>query len=183
MELKKIYDIYQYMTDDYTLFSFKGVVNSVILNALFNAIESNLKIIEPKSEKRKKIYNIVVECLQNLYHHGEQLPSDDELKNLLSKSVLLMISKKEGSYTIKSGNYVSKKNAKNLKERIEKVNKMNEIELRDYHNEILNSGTRSDKGTAGLGLIDIARKSNNRLTYEFVPINDSYEFFCLAIQL
>jgi hypothetical protein len=183
MELKNIYNTYKQMTDDYTLFSFKGIVNKGILDSLFSTIETKLKIIETSVEKRKKIYNILVECLQNLYHHGEQIPYKDTLEGILSKSILLLISKKDTQYHIKTGNYISRAKSEELKKRLEDINNMTEKELRDFHNNILKSGERTEKGTAGLGLIDIARKSNNKLNYEFIPVDEKYDFFCLGIRL
>jgi hypothetical protein len=41
----------------------------------------------------------------------------------------------------------------------------------------------SDKNTAGLGLMEIARKSNFPLKYEFEKINDTYSYFNFEIQL
>ena len=51
-----------------------------------------------------------------------------------------------------------------------------------YYQKILSDGERSSKGTAGLGMIDIARKSGNKLEYEFVDVNEYYDFFCLNVQ-
>jgi hypothetical protein len=48
---------------------------------------------------------------------------------------------------------------------------------------VLSNGTLSSKGTAGLGMIDIARKSGNKLEYQFLPIDDKNSFFCLTIKI
>jgi hypothetical protein len=41
----------------------------------------------------------------------------------------------------------------------------------------------SAKGGGGLGLVDIARKSGNKLEYEFFNYNDNYYFFDLTIRV
>jgi hypothetical protein len=41
----------------------------------------------------------------------------------------------------------------------------------------------SSKGTAGLGMIDIARKSGEKLEYDFQPINDKTTFFSLTVKI
>lgn len=183
MDLKRIYDIYKFMTDDYTLFSFKGNISDKILYTLLQTIEDKLSTIEKDINKRKKIYNIIVECLQNIYHHSESLPINESNEAFLSQSVIVMISKTKTHYIIKTGNYISQKNAIPLKEQLLKINTMSDEALRGYHNQILNDGHRSDKGTAGLGLIDIARKSKNKLLFDFIKVNDAYSFFCLAIKI
>jgi len=60
---------------------------------------------------------------------------------------------------------------------------MDKDELKLYYQEVLNNGNVSDKGTAGLGMIDIARKSGNKLEYQFLPVNDTSSFFCLNIKI
>lgn len=183
MDLSKIYELYHIMKDDYTLLSFKGIVNEEILNALFTTVETKLKIVEDSLEKRKKIYNIIVECYQNLYHHSDELEKEHEAKSIFSKAVLMMISKSDTGYEIKTGNYIHKTKSGDLKKRLNNINEMNEEELREFHTEILKSGERTTKGTAGLGLIDIARKSNHKLNYDFITIDANYDFFCLGIQI
>jgi hypothetical protein len=48
---------------------------------------------------------------------------------------------------------------------------------------ILNHQKLSAKGGGGLGLVDIARKSGNRLEYEFHKYNENYYFFNLTISV
>ena len=40
-------------------------------------------------------------------------------------------------------------------------------------------GELSSKGGAGLGLIDIAKKTGNKFEYHFLPIDDNFSFFIL----
>jgi hypothetical protein len=44
----------------------------------------------------------------------------------------------------------------------------------------MKEGVLSSKGGAGLGLIDIARKTGNKLVYHFLPISDTLSFFLLT---
>jgi hypothetical protein len=43
----------------------------------------------------------------------------------------------------------------------------------------MKTGRMSEKGGAGLGFIDIARKSGNKLDYEFKDINGKSTFFII----
>jgi hypothetical protein len=58
---------------------------------------------------------------------------------------------------------------------------MTRDELKDMYKFILNHQRLSDKGGGGLGLVDIARKTGNRLDYTFEKFNDSYYFFNLDV--
>ena len=49
------------------------------------------------------------------------------------------------------------------------------------HYSQLRDGELSNKGGAGLGLIDIARKTSKKIKYEFIPINARYSYFLLKV--
>jgi len=55
--------------------------------------------------------------------------------------------------------------------------------LKSYYKEVLNNGMMSDKGGGGLGMIDIARKSNRKLNYDFQKVDDNHFFYSLNIKI
>lgn len=185
MPLKNIYELYKTMERENTMLSFKGVVTPDLLSSVLQIMESKLGALEKSLRTRKKVYNVLVECLQNLYHHNEDTNTnkDQDLDSLFSKSALLMIAKQDDYYEVKTGNYIDRDKAKNLEQKIIEINKLNKEELREMYKSVLNHGQLSNKGTAGLGLIDIARKSGNKLEYAFLPIDDKFSFFCLNVKI
>ncbi len=70
-----------------------------------------------------------------------------------------------------------------LKLNIDQLNKLNKDELDDLYREKLRSGKISEKGGAGLGLVDLARESSDKIFYEFIPINENISFFSLMIKI
>ena len=66
---------------------------------------------------------------------------------------------------------------------MEIINSMDKDGLKEYYQSSLNNSMVSDKGTAGLGMIDIARKSGNKLDFEFLKINNETSFFCLNVKI
>lgn len=94
-----------------------------------------------------------------------------------------MISKKDDNFVIQTGNYVDNESAEDLEAKLDQINGMDKEELKKYYQDVLSNGQLSEKGTAGLGMIDIARKSGNKLEYLFLPVNESSRFFCLTIKI
>ena len=66
-------------------------------------MESKMDHIDEKPKVKKKVFNILVECLQNLYHHVDK---NDETIYVAQedKSALLMIAKTSEAYIITTGN-------------------------------------------------------------------------------
>jgi len=145
-------------------------------------MESKMEAYEEKPKVKRKVFNVLVECLQNLYHHIDK-DAQEVVKSSLDSSALLMIAKNEDNYQIMTGNYLETKNVEDLKSKLDLVNSMDKAELKAYYKEVLSNGTRSEKGTAGLGMIDIARKSGQKLGYHFMEIDKEMTFFSLTVKI
>lgn len=184
MELGNIYNLYKTMEQENILLSFKGVVTSDLLTSVLQIMESKMNYLEESPKTKKKVFNVLVECLQNLYHHIDVNETSVPQRELIeAKSALFLIAKEGDYFQIRTGNYVDKQAAKDLAEKLEKINGMDKEELKLYYQEVLNNGSLSDKGTAGLGMIDIARKSGNKLEYQLLDVNDTTSFFCLNVKI
>ena len=70
-----------------------------------------------------------------------------------------------------------------MKKRIDKVNSLTREELRRFYREILDNEQISDKGGADLGMIDMARKSGEKLSYNFEKIDNDLSFFDLLVKV
>ena len=74
-----------------------------------------------------------------------------------------MLGKKDHSYYIMTANKVHIEDVDNLVFAINQVNDATKEELKEMYKIQLKEGSISERGGAGLGLIDIARKTGNKL--------------------
>jgi hypothetical protein len=58
-------------------------------------------------------------------------------------------------------------NVEKLEEKIKRINRSSHEEIKELYKFILNHQRISAKGGGGLGLVDIARKTGNKLEYSF----------------
>ncbi|GAI75604.1 unnamed protein product, partial [marine sediment metagenome] len=94
---------------------------------------------------------------------------------------ILVISKENSTYKISTGNFIRSEKIKYLKDKIDKINSLSKEELKDMYKFILNHQKLSAKGGGGLGLVDIARKTGNKLNYMFQSFNNEFYFYTLDI--
>jgi hypothetical protein len=94
-----------------------------------------------------------------------------------------MIAKNELNYNIITGNFVGNQSIAPLRSRLDEVNSLTKEELKEFYKSILNNGIRSLNGGSGLGMIDIARKTGEKLEYNFLEIDDKVSFFTLIIKV
>lgn len=180
--MEEIFDIYNRMEKNNILLSFKGDITSDLLTSILQIMESKMESMNEEPKLKKKVYNVLVECLQNLYHHMEE--DESGLENN-KRSAIFMIGKKntEEGYEIYTGNYILNENVDKMKERLDKVNSLSKEELKEYYLSVLNNGEISLKGGGGLGMIEIARKSGEKINYNFLQVNDKISFFTLKINV
>ncbi|MDR3094944.1 MAG: SiaB family protein kinase [Bacteroidales bacterium] len=163
-----------------TFFTFRGEITSERINAILEDIEAKLANISSEVRMQKKVYNILVECLQNLYHHADTVPVD-LIEQLGNNYGMVVLKKLDKGFSLKVGNFVVNDKVKFLSEKIEKLNSLSAEALKEMYKFILTYQKLSPKGGGGLGLIDIARKSNHHLKYYFYPYDDTYSFYELDI--
>ena len=162
------------------ILKYKGEITSELITDVLNEAEIKIEKYEVSTKLRKKLYNILVESLQNLYHHIVETP-DEFIKLLDSNFALFFVIKDDSFYKIITGNFVSSDKAKYLRDRVDLINNLSVDELKALYKLILNNEEFSEKGGGGLGMIDIARKSGNKLEYQFYEINNIYYFYSLTV--
>lgn len=177
------FDIDNYVKDQAktnVILFYKGNVDSDVINHVLDTVEDKMAEANEQAKLRKKVYNVLVESLQNLYHHVDKVPEDFE-DQTSEKFGLLVVQKVESGYKIITGNFVHADNLEKLEEKIKRINRSSHEEIKELYKFILNHQRISAKGGGGLGLVDIARKTGNKLDYSFKEYNDKYSFFYLNI--
>lgn len=160
------------------MLSFKGEMSEDIIGSVVNLIENKLDTTEESPKLKRKVVNVLVECLQNLFHHNAK-GVDDKGK----KAVVLMLAKNVTGYSIITGNLIEEQKIENFKEKLDEINRLDKKELRSLYKKTLSTTELSELGGAGLGLIDIGRKSGEKLEYGFIPFDDSHAFFSLNVKI
>jgi hypothetical protein len=177
------FDIENYLKDqakNNIILFYKGNVDSDVINHVLDTVEYKMVEVNEQSKLRKKVYNVLVESLQNLYHHVDRVPDDFE-DQTSEKFGLLVVQKVKNGYKIITGNFVHAENLEKLEEKIKRINRSSHEEIKELYKFILNHQRISAKGGGGLGLVDIARKTGNKLEYTFREYNNKYSFFYLNI--
>ncbi len=167
-------------TDGDVILFYKGNIDSDVINHVLDTVEDKMVEVNEQSKLRKKVYNVLVESLQNLYHHVDRVPADFEDQSS-EKFGLLVVNRVKEGYKIITGNFVQTENIEKLEEKIKRINRSSHEEIKELYKFILNHQRISAKGGGGLGLVDIARKTGNKLDYSFKKYNEKYSFFYLDI--
>jgi len=104
------------------ILAYKGNVSEELFNCILQLAENKLDKIELKSKLKKKVFNILVEVLQNIYHHFDELDTSHQEYY----SVLFLLTKEGSDYSIVTGNHVLADKVGELKKKIDDINAMSQ---------------------------------------------------------
>lgn len=189
LNMMDVHNYYKIMEQNHIMLLFKGSITSELLSSILQITESKLDKIQEEPKVKKKVFNVLVECLQNVYHHIDQMDGKAKNENedifSASNSALLMIGKNDNDYFIYTGNHIYRDKVGELRQRLDYLNSLSHEELKSLYQDILANEGFSEKGGAGLGFIDIMRKSGQKLEYGFQDVKDNakFSFFSLKVKI
>lgn len=179
MNLDTTFWFFDKVRDDNLCLLYNGLISDEITNKLIELSEFNINNIEGLSKMRKKASFLMAECFQNIIRHGEMIT---DLEHHTNNSFFLTRNWND-IYCIASGNLVMKKNINTVESQMKVVNSLSKDELKDLYLQVLEHNEISGKGGAGLGLIEMARKSGQKLQFVFEEYNKSFSYFYNQILL
>lgn len=174
-EIERQYKIEKMMADEDILLAYRDVITEETVQWLLELTELRLTMHGSGKKIRKRVFNIMVECLQNIVKHA-----DHSNGNMAS---ILLVSREEDAFCVRSGNMVLNEDVAEFEKRMESVNALAHSELRVAYNDQLEDSDFSEKGGAGLGLLDMYRRSGNPISYFIRPMDDVRSFLSLHIRV
>jgi hypothetical protein len=174
-----IYDLHRTMMSQKLILVYQGDFTQETTKSILAMAERNIDSSGEESSIKRKVFNVMVEALQNIVKHSDELV-DGATR---SHAAIFLIGRESNRYTIMSGNPIRKANIGNLQEQLERINGLDKEGLKDLYKEIIKNTTISEKGGAGLGFVDMARKSGEKLDFEFPEMSPEYCFFCLKVNV
>ncbi|HAN00828.1 MAG TPA: hypothetical protein DCQ26_19710 [Marinilabiliales bacterium] len=175
--LEFVYSFYKTMKEQRVQLVYEGEITHQITKAFTSLTETNMELDAESQSTQKKVFHVMVECLQNVGKHADCLECTDSRKDGRGTFILC---KGNDEYTITTGNIVNKIKIPEMVEVLEKINSLDKEGLKQLYKQQIKEGRLSNKGGAGLGFIDIAKKTGNPLYYNFLSINEEFSFFVLT---
>lgn len=156
------------------VFSHHGPMDRAQLENLVAQAETHSLAATDAVAVRKRLFNILVEGLENVHNHT---PPE------MAESGFALLFRAEDGYRLLLGNALHSAQAAQLSHRVGILNEMDEADLREHHLRLLANEGRTERGGAGLGLLTIARKSSGPIIAHQVPRDQGSVYVALEIAL
>lgn len=181
MNIDTTFWFFDRIKEDNLCLLYNGDFSDEITNKLIELSEYNItNNVNSLSKMKKKASFLMAECFQNIVRHGESI---DGQKYATANEGFFLTKNWQDTYYITSGNLIENNKIEDLERQLKKVNSLDRDELKILYREVLENEMISDKGGAGLGLIEMARKSGQKLEYVFNDFDDKFSLFYNQILL
>ena len=172
--LDDVADTHTFLKANKIILSFKGDFNQENLLSLLSILKNGMT----ESPTRIKLYGVMVELLQNIVKHADNIDSNTDWK-----AGVFYICELNDRFKLIAGNYIKHVHAINLEQRFNRINGMNASLLNEEYKKILFNFSSNDPVTTGLGIIDIRRKSGGKVDYSIININNTIDFLTVKVDI
>ena len=171
-----ISEIRTIMAKEGIVFSFSGMISQALTTFMLETAKNQL---EEKGEDSKVIRNmclISIEQLQNVMSYSKNKDICNSSKYISPGVLVIGIDKDKNKYYVNSSNEIFSEDIEKVTKKINFINSMNKDELRKHLREKLRSAEDLHDRGAGVGFIEMAKRSSEKIEYDFEHIDGKVYF-------
>lgn len=169
--IEELYKFKKYLNKAGVILSFTGPFTQDFLSGIGEVMRQNMKL-----EKVGSFFSVFIEQTQNIMHYSKERLSEaqDEDKSAIG---IVLVGYANEHYFVTGGNVIENSKVDNLRDKLAIVQKMNKDELKKYYKEQRRSEPEEGSKGAGLGFIEIARRTAEPIEFDFNKIDEKNSFF------
>lgn len=180
MDIHSTHQLFKNLNNDELSFAYSGSFSDTITHKIIELTHFNIDSSKNFNKLKNKISFLMAECYQNVVRHGKttDTPEDQYIKTsaFFARSL-------SDTFSIASANLIPNSTISSIKEKLDRANSLSPEELKTLQREVLSKGKLSEKGGAGLGIIEMARKTGQKIAYDFLNYDDNSSIFYLQLKL
>lgn len=169
-DFSTIFNLFSQFHELDTAFCYRGAFSEQFTGTILEISEGSS--FRTSSHLNRKVSFLLVECFQNIIKHGENIEVEQTEDDGLFSFRLTT-----AGFTINSINHLLTEEVQTLRSWVDQLNLLDSASLKKLYLQQLSNNELSKKGGAGLGLIELARKSGQKLQYQFELLDERYSRF------
>jgi hypothetical protein len=162
-----------------TILHFTGNIRYDTIGNLINELKGKVVFLGIQTNIYKRILLVMIEALENILKHSVDLAKTNGVDKKYAPC--FSIKKNDEKYILISANLIEKTNIPRLKNRITNLNLLDNHGLKELYKSTIMDGQFSHKGGAGLGFIEIAKISSDKIRYSFKSVNPVLSYFRFTV--
>lgn len=172
MNVDLVYPLKNKMDEKGIVFYYAGYISQGIIEEIGEVVRSKLGI-QSNTSTSEKVFGIFVEQLNNIMNHSADKKKMES--GNLSSGIIIVGSHEEKFFVI-GGNKITEKQKIFLDQKLTLMKSADAKELKKQYKEQLHKDFENNDKGAGLGLLDMTRKSSAPIEYSFTKIPNELFF-------
>jgi hypothetical protein len=164
---------------------FSGPMWADGIEGIADVLKKRLDFDELPLNLSQSVFSVFVEQVNNmLMYSGDREHPGASRRGHEAPSGAFILGTLGKMYFIQSGNIMKTSGVDTLRSRIDHLNTLDKAGLRKYYREQIRAeNTNPESKGAGLGFIEIARRANPPIEYEFTPLDGGTTFFSMYVTI
>lgn len=165
---------------------YSGPIWAGCIDGMAEMLMKRLEFEELDESAQQSVFSVFVEQMNNILMYSAEKADFTSSKGKISRisKGIFILGYKDSGYFVQTGNIIKDQSAEILRERIDHLNLLDTKELRQlYRQKIRERNDNPESHGAGIGLIEIARRSLEPITYEFEPLGGGLQYFTMFINI
>jgi hypothetical protein len=158
---------------------FKGQLHFDNIGELIHMLKDKMRVRKISYAVYKKILMLMIELLENIIRYRENY--EGNLNIIQNYPPEFTIGYEDNTYYVESSNAILKNDKNLLEKRLAEVNSLDKSKIRDLYKATITDGKFSEKGGAGLGIIEMAKMSDEKLSFTFSDIDKDFAYYVLRL--
>jgi hypothetical protein len=177
MELSNLHSLKETYNREGILICFAGPFSHSIIEELGNAVKRYLEAEQMTKASLMDVFSVFIEQTQNVRNYAAKKGVEGN-RDMDFNSGIVVIGRNGDRYEVSSGNIVARSDIRDAITHLDKLKGFDKQGLKAAYKDQMRKEPQPGKG-AGLGLIDMARKTSEPLQYSISDIDEQYGFFSL----
>lgn len=129
----------------------------------------------------ENLLTILGELTQNIIKYGMQMPHDKNLTSIYEALIMINYDTRKDKYFVTTGNIISQEKLRAVKESIHEANSLSKEEIRQLYRERRRTGEKAHNRGAGIGFLELAKRSSEKMEYKLHKMSDEYSYFLIRV--
>lgn len=177
MNASELYALRNRLLQSGTLLCFNGPISRSLLEEFGLALKRYLEVDQEKSAEALDVFSVYIEMTQNIRHYVASRGDEQDA------AATVVISREDsGNYRVSSGNLVALEHGHALLARIAEFSHLDKAGLKAaYKTQLRKPRDPGNPTSAGLGLLEIARRASAPLQATLTEHDAREGFFSLSV--
>lgn len=172
--------VYEKFKAEGVIFCFSGPISQIMLESIGEMLRKKMQRDLIVFSTIHKVFSVFIEQAQNILNYSAEVVAIEDNHQDKIRAGMLLVGYSEGHYYVCGGNYIETPRVDGLSHQLSLLQRMDGKELKQLFKHQLRQAPPAGSVGAGLGFIEIARRSTRPIEFEIWPAgDDALSFFMI----